>query len=32
MVTAHLPSIYNGEVNHYSELISEGDFSYGDRI
>jgi hypothetical protein len=22
----------NGDVNHYSELISEGDFSYGDKI
>jgi hypothetical protein len=32
MARAQLPSIYNGDVNHYSELISEGDFTYGDKI
>jgi hypothetical protein len=32
MARTHLPNIYNGDVNHYSELIFEGDFSYGDKI
>jgi hypothetical protein len=32
MARANLPKIYNGDVNHYSELISEGDFSYEDKI